>query len=156
METGLSVNNIKYLEARCQKLHNREKICSLIFDEIYSSKHCEFFRSNGQICGMSNEQPTKTLLSVMFNSIASRYEDVEAIILLTKIDCSILHKLLNDFRMHLPLWVMMSWFFWLIITPQMSRFIKYSIYPLHLYPTRWTSIDFYTPSVINAYLQIHL
>ena len=75
VETDLSENTIKYLEARCQKLHNREKIGSLIFDEIYAAKRCEFSRSNGQIYGMSNEQPTKAPLSVMFKSIASKYED---------------------------------------------------------------------------------
>ena len=75
VETDLSENTIKYLEARCQKLHNREKIGCLTFDEIYTAKRCEFSRSNGQIYGMSNEQPTKTPLSVMFKSIASKYED---------------------------------------------------------------------------------
>ena len=75
VETDLSENTIKYLEATCQKLHNREKTGCLIFDEIYTAKRCEFSRSNGQIYGMSNEQPTKTPLSVMFKSIASKYED---------------------------------------------------------------------------------
>ena len=41
-----------------------EKIGSLIFDEIYAAKRCEFSRSNGQIYGMSNEQTTKALLSL--------------------------------------------------------------------------------------------
>ena len=45
---------------------------------------------------MSNEQPTKILLSVMFKSIASKYEDVIAMVPLTKMDSSILHKLFND------------------------------------------------------------
>ena len=45
---------------------------------------------------MSNEQPTKTLLSVMFKGIASKYEDVVAMVPLTKIDSFILHKLFND------------------------------------------------------------
>ena len=70
MKTGLSDNTIKYFEARCQKLHNREKIGSLIFDEIYTAKSCEFSRCNSQIYGMSNKQVTKTLLSVM----ALKYE----------------------------------------------------------------------------------
>ena len=90
METGLSENTIKYLEARCQKLHNRKKIGSLIFDEISTAKRCEFSRSNGQIYSMNNEEATKTLLSVLFKSIASKYEDVVAMVLLTKMDSSIL------------------------------------------------------------------
>ena len=90
VETSLSDNTIKYLEAICQKLHTQEKIGSLTFDEIYTAKRCEFSRSNGQTSGMSNEQPTKTLLSVMFKSI------VVAMVPLTKMDSSILYKLFND------------------------------------------------------------
>ena len=45
---------------------------------------------------MSNEQPTKTLLSVMFMSIASKKEDVVAMVPLRKMNSSILHKLFND------------------------------------------------------------
>ena len=45
---------------------------------------------------MSNEQPTKELPSVMFKSITSKYEDVVAMVPLTKMDSSILHKLFND------------------------------------------------------------
>ena len=45
---------------------------------------------------MSNEQPTKTLVSTMFKNIASWYEDVVAMVSLTKMDSSILHKLFND------------------------------------------------------------
>ena len=37
VKTALSDNTTKYLEARCQKLHFREKIGSLIFDEIYTA-----------------------------------------------------------------------------------------------------------------------
>ena len=42
---------------------------------------------------MNNEQPTETLPSVMLKSIASKYEDVVAMVPLTKMDPSILHKL---------------------------------------------------------------
>ena len=44
---------------------------------------------------MSNEQPTKTLLSVIFKNIASKYEDLIVMVPLTKIDSSILCKLFN-------------------------------------------------------------
>ena len=47
-EICLTENTIKYLEAICQKLNNREKLGSLIFDKIYTAKRCEFSRSNGQ------------------------------------------------------------------------------------------------------------
>ena len=45
---------------------------------------------------MSNEQPTKALVSVIFKSITSKYEDVVAMVPLTKMDSSVLHKLFND------------------------------------------------------------
>ena len=96
LETGLSENTIKYLKVGCQKIQNREKAGTLIFDEIYTAKSCEFSRSNGQIYGLSNEQPTKTLLSVMIKSTASKYEDVVAMVPLTKMDFFVLHNLFND------------------------------------------------------------
>ena len=39
VKTGLFDNTIKYLEARCQKIPNLEKLGSLI--EIYAAKRCE-------------------------------------------------------------------------------------------------------------------
>ena len=96
VETGLSEDIVNYLETRCQKLHNREKIGSFIFQEIYTAKGFELSRSNGQIYGMSNEQPTKALLSMMFKSIASKYDDVVAMVSLAKVDSSILRKLFNN------------------------------------------------------------
>ena len=69
---------------------------SLVFDKIYTAKRCEFSQSNCQIYGMSNEQPIKTLLSMMFKRIASKYERVLGMVSLTKMDSSILLKLFND------------------------------------------------------------
>ena len=34
-----------------------------MFDEIFTAKHCEFFRSNGTIYGMSNPSKKYTALS---------------------------------------------------------------------------------------------
>ena len=93
VETGLTDQSIKYLEARIAKLNDREKIGSLIFDEIYVAKRCEFSRSTGQIFRMENNQPTKTLLTIMFKSVAAEYEDVIGMVPLTIISSSILHEL---------------------------------------------------------------
>ena len=47
----------------------------------YTAKDCEFSRFNGQIYGMSNEQPTgTTTLTVTFKSITWKYEDVVAMV----------------------------------------------------------------------------
>ena len=83
VETGLTDQTIKHLEERIAKLNDREKIGSLIFDEIYVAKRCEFSRSTGQIFGVENNQPTKTLLTIMFKSVAAEYEDVIGIVPLT-------------------------------------------------------------------------
>ena len=93
VETGLTDQSIKYLETRIAKLNDREKIGSLIFDEIYVAKRCEFSRSTGQIFGMENNQPSKTLLAVMFKSVAAEYEDVIGMVPLTITSSSILHEL---------------------------------------------------------------
>ena len=90
VETGLTDQTVKYLEARIAKLNDREKIGTLIFDEIYVAMRCEFSRSTGQIFGMENNQPTKTLLTIMFKSVAVEYEDVIGMVPLTIISSSIL------------------------------------------------------------------
>ena len=84
------------VDVRCQKLHNRTKIDSLVFEWLYTTKGFEFSQSNAQIYGMNNKQLIKELLSVMFKSIASNYEDVVAMVALTKINSSILHKLFHN------------------------------------------------------------
>ena len=44
---------------------------------------------------MSNEHPTKTLLSVILTKIVSNYEDIVAMVSLTKMNSYILQKLFN-------------------------------------------------------------
>ena len=77
---------MKYLEARASRLKDREKLGSLIMDEVYVAKRCEFTRSNGRIYGMENKDQTKTLLTVMFRSIAGNCEDVIAMVHWDKIN----------------------------------------------------------------------
>ena len=99
MKTGFSESTNKYLEARCQKLYNREKIGSLFLTKFILLNVAEFSRSNDQIYGMRviNSQQRHALSDVvMFKSIASTYEDVLAMLPLTKIGSSVLHKFFND------------------------------------------------------------
>ena len=96
VDTGLTTTGKKYLEARFAKLQEREKIGSLIIDEVYVAKRCEFTRSNGRIYGMENTEQTKTLLTVMFSSIAGEYEDVIAIVPLHKINSTIIANLFKN------------------------------------------------------------
>ena len=46
VETGLTDQTIKYLEARIANRNDRERIGSLIFDEIYVAKRCELTSKN--------------------------------------------------------------------------------------------------------------
>ena len=96
VETGLTDQPMRYLKARIAKLKNRERIRSLIFDEVYVAKRCEFSRSTGQIFGMEDGQPTKTLITVMFKSVAAHYEDLIAMVPLVKIDSSMLYQLFTS------------------------------------------------------------
>ena len=95
VDTGLTQQTIKYLEARVAKLNELEKIGSLIMDEVYVAKRCEFTRSDGRIYGMEENEPTKTLLTVMVKSVAAAYEDVIAMVPLTKIDSGKINNLFS-------------------------------------------------------------
>ena len=93
VDTGLTEQTVKYLKARLEKLTAAERIGSLLMDEVYVAKRCEYSRANGRIYGMDENTPTKTLLTTMFKSIASKYEDVIAMIPLTKIDSAKINNL---------------------------------------------------------------
>ena len=77
------------------KLNEREKIGSLILDEIYIAKRCEYSRSTGQIYGMESNEIEKMLLTVMFKSVAAQYQDVIAMVPVVKISSSMLYGLFN-------------------------------------------------------------
>ena len=95
VDTGLSEHTSRYLKARVAKLGEREKIGALLIDEVYVSKRCEFTRSDGRIYGMEEGQPTKTLLTVMYSSVAADYQDVIAMIPSTKVDSAKIKKLFD-------------------------------------------------------------
>lgn len=86
VETGLINETLRYLEARVRKLNKREKIGALLIDEVYFSKRCEFTRNNGQIYDMKTREMTKTLLTIMYNSITGDYRDAIALIPTTNVN----------------------------------------------------------------------
>ena len=63
-----------YLQARYQKLNEKEKIVSVLMDEVYGPRSVQY--ANGQFYGVENETYTKTLLCVMLKSIAGKYRDI--------------------------------------------------------------------------------
>ena len=138
-----------------------EKIGSILFEEIYTARSCDFSRSNSQIYGMSNEQPTKILLSVMFKNIASKYEDRVVMVPLMKIGSSILHKLFNDVMN-----VITAIGYDVVVSLVDGRFSNVKFYKKEVCADKPTSfiphplyIDFYTSSMIqrissNAFITI--
>ena len=67
VETGLSNGTIAYLKAKISKLNERERIVSVILDEVYTSKQIEFV--GGKLTGVDKDQATSTLLCIMIKSI---------------------------------------------------------------------------------------
>ena len=63
-----------YLKARYSKHTEREKVVSLLMDEVHTVKNVEL--SNGCFFGLTNNEITKTLFSIMVKSVASKYRDV--------------------------------------------------------------------------------
>ena len=70
----LSETTVAYLKARYSKLHDREKVVSILMDEVYSQVTVQYV--SGKFFGIENGQFTKTLLSVMLKSIAGKYRDI--------------------------------------------------------------------------------
>lgn len=58
-DTGLSEQTLKYIEAITEKLNEREKIGSLLIDEVYVAKRCKFTRSIGREYGMEKGNQQK-------------------------------------------------------------------------------------------------
>ena len=84
LETGLTTSTISYLTTRFNRLEEREKIVSVMGDEIYTSKRAEF--SGGTFYGFELGEPTKTMLCLMLKSVAGPFKDMVAMIPLVKID----------------------------------------------------------------------
>ena len=67
----LSETTVAYLKARYSKLHDREKVVSILMDEVNSQVSVQYV--SGKFFGIENGQFTKTLLSVMLKSIGGKY-----------------------------------------------------------------------------------
>jgi hypothetical protein len=89
-ETGLTESSVQYLKARVEKLSARERIVTIVIDEVYCAKRVEF--SGGKIFGMENNSPTKTLLGFMMKGVAGSYRDMVALLPITTIDSELLNK----------------------------------------------------------------
>ena len=91
VDFGLSKTTEIYLKTRFDHLPNeREKIVSIILDEVYAASNVEFV--GGKFFGCENGAPTKTLLCSMIKSVAGRYHDIVTLTPLTCINSGIIFK----------------------------------------------------------------
>ena len=90
----LSEFAIAYITARYKKLPDRERLVSILMDEVYSHQSVEFV--NGNFFGAENGKVTKTMLCVMLKSIAGKYRDVVAMAPISNISADKLHAIWTD------------------------------------------------------------
>jgi hypothetical protein len=86
----LSQSTLQYLKQRIASLSERERIVTIIFDEVYSAKRVEF--TGGKLFGVEEEGVAKTLLCYMVKSVASNYRDMVAMLPISKIDSSVIER----------------------------------------------------------------
>lgn len=91
--SGFSQQTRDYLRARASSLNDRERIVSLIIDEVYNAKRVEF--SSGKFFGFEDGHLTKTLLGVMISSVAGSFKDMVALVPVTKMDSNFIHSTLE-------------------------------------------------------------
>ena len=78
---------------RLSKLPPRERIVTLLLDEIYVQKLVEYSGSSGQIVGLTSEQTTaSTVLCFMVCAVAGQYRDMVAMCPMDKLDAAKLHS----------------------------------------------------------------
>lgn len=90
-DPGITPSTAGYLKARAKGLSEREKLVSVIIDEVYCSKQTEY--SNGKFFGNEDRSTSKTILSFMIKSVASKYRDMVALFPINKLDSNLLKSL---------------------------------------------------------------
>jgi hypothetical protein len=90
MGTGLPPATLDYLRSRIKTLQDREKLTSIIINEVYSARRVEY--QNRKFYGFENSEAAKTLLCFMVKSIAGKYSDIVAMVPLTKISSEIINN----------------------------------------------------------------
>ncbi len=88
-ETGISASALSYLSLRIKDLSEKERIVTMMLDEIYSAKRVEY--SGGKVYGLQEDGSTsKTVLAFMVKSVAGPFSDVVALFPVTSLDSSAL------------------------------------------------------------------
>ena len=80
----LTPSTIANLKARFSKLKDKDKVVSLLMDEVYSHQDVQYV--NGNFFGYENEELTKTMLCLMIKSIAGNYRDIISMVPIVNIN----------------------------------------------------------------------
>ena len=88
---SLTPSTIAYLKARFSKIKDKDKVVSLLMDEVYSHQDVQYV--NGNFFGYENEQLTKTMLCLMIKSIAGKYRDIISMVPIVNINAEKLYEI---------------------------------------------------------------
>ena len=81
--------NLNYLHQRTAQLNDKEKIVTLIIDEVYTAQRMEY--SNGAFIGLTLDgEPAKTVLTFMVQSTCCKYKDIVCLVPAAKLSTRLL------------------------------------------------------------------
>ena len=90
----LSDSSVAYLTARIKKISEKERLVSILMDEVYSHQRVQYI--NGQFYGAEGGETTKTMLCVMIKSVLGKYRDIIAMTPISSINADKLSSIWTD------------------------------------------------------------
>ena len=91
VETGFSNSTKSYLSERIKCLNERERMVTVLIDEIYNAQRVEY--SNGKFYGhCDSNNISKTLLCFMISAVAGSYRDIIAMLPIASISADVIHE----------------------------------------------------------------
>lgn len=84
VDFGISPATKTSLKAKVQHLALHEKICSVVMDEVYTSKRLEY--TGGRFFGLEDGEVTKTILCFMVKFLAGSFQDVLSMTPISSLD----------------------------------------------------------------------
>ena len=87
--------DVQYLESKSKSLSEKEKMVTLMIDEVYIAERVEY--CNGSFIGITeSDTPAKTVLGFMIQSIYCHYKEVVCLIPISTLDTMTLHSWFNE------------------------------------------------------------
>ena len=85
VDTGFTKSTLKYIQLRIQNINSYQRKMSIIMDEVYTLKACEFVNGQFRSIELGSDNPTKTILFVMISSLTSDFSEIVAMVPLNKL-----------------------------------------------------------------------